>query len=263
MSLVFASIVPHPPLLLPTIGKEAVRKVEKTAVALKRLEEDLYLAKPDLLVIISPHGPLLADAFTVNFCDSFETDFKEFGDLSTKLAFSGDGLVASRLLHESKDIPLSTTMVSVPKLDHGVGVPLFTLASHLPNVKILPVGFSDLDLKTHLEFGQLLKELIMHTTSRVAIIASADLSHALTNDAPAGFNPEGKKFDAAIQELLAAHNTAGILQLDSLLTQNAAECGLRSIVILLGALTGVHYTYEEYAYEAPFGVGYLTANFVL
>jgi AmmeMemoRadiSam system protein B len=263
MSLVFAGISPHPPLLLPTIGKDALRKVEKTATALKRLEEDLYLAKPDVAIIISPHGKLLPDAFTVNFCDQFETDFKQFGDLSTKLKFGGDSLLASRILHESKQIPLPTKMISVPKLDHGVGVPLFCLAPHLPALKIIPVGFSDLDLKTHLEFGQMIKELCLHTTQRIAVIASADLSHALTNDAPAGFNANGKKFDASMQELLAAHNTTGLVQLERAFTDTAAECGLRSILILLGVLTGVHYTYEAYAYEGPFGVGYLTANFVL
>ena len=44
---------------------------------------------------------------------------------------------------------------------------------------------------------------------------------------------------------------------------DAAECGFRSFLILMGILQGVQTTYKSYAYEAPFGVGYLTANFVL
>ena len=64
--LVFASIVPHPPLLIPNIGKEEIAKVEKTKQALKQLEQDLYLAKPDIIITISPHGSLFSDAFSIN-----------------------------------------------------------------------------------------------------------------------------------------------------------------------------------------------------
>jgi hypothetical protein len=37
MSLVFAAIVPHPPLLIPSIGKEAIKKIDKTKRALEKL----------------------------------------------------------------------------------------------------------------------------------------------------------------------------------------------------------------------------------
>jgi len=96
----------------------------------------------------------------------------------------------------------------------------------------------------------------------VAVIASGDLSHALTTDAPAGYNPAGEQFDAKIQELLASHNVAGLLNLDKQLVDNSAECGFRSLLILLGVLRDVNYEYRQYAYEKPFGIGYLTSHFV-
>jgi AmmeMemoRadiSam system protein B len=156
-----------------------------------------------------------------------------------------------------------TVIINEPLLDHGIAIPLFYLTRHLPNVKIVPVGFSDLDWKTHLEFGGILKEQIMKHNKRIAVIASADLSHALTNDAPSEFNTEGPIFDAKIQELLSAHNTTGILNLDPAKVSAAAECGFRSLLILLGVIRDVNFKYVSYAYEAPFGVGYLTANFEL
>lgn len=263
MSLVFAAITPHPPLLIPTIGKETIKKVEKTKKALEQLEEDLYLSKPDALFIISPHGSYFNDAFTLNVCPEYETDLKEFGDLATKLKFKGEMNISSLIRERMKNSGIPTAMISESYLDHGSAVPLFYLTPHLPNLQILQLGFCDLDWKTHVEFGYLLKEEIMDANKRVAVVASGDLSHALTSDAPAGFNAAGKKFDAKIQELLSTRNTAGMLQLDQQLVADAAECGFRSFLILTGLLKNVDYEYKQYSYEGPFGVGYLTANFVL
>jgi hypothetical protein len=90
MSLVFSAIVPHSPILLPTIGKDDLQKLKKTEAALKKLEEDFYLSKPDIVIIISPHGHLLKESFTFNMCAEFTTDLKDFGDLATKLTFKGE-----------------------------------------------------------------------------------------------------------------------------------------------------------------------------
>ena len=56
MSIVFAAITPHAPVLIPEIGKENLKKLTKTEAALKKLEQELYAAKPESLVVISPHG---------------------------------------------------------------------------------------------------------------------------------------------------------------------------------------------------------------
>lgn len=262
MSLVFAAIAPHPPTLIPSIGKEEIKKIEKTKTALAKLEEELYLSKPDIIMIISPHGSYFSDSFTVNVCPEFETDLKKFGDLTTKLKFKGEMHISANIAHTAKDEGIPVSMVTEKGLDHGTTVPLFTLCQHLPDVQVLQVGFSDLDYKTHVDFGYFLKEAIMNSNRRVAVIASGDLSHALHTDSPTGFNPAGEKFDEKIQELLSHNNTSGMLQMDPELIKNASECGFRSFLILMGVLKNMDYKYRSYAYEAPFGVGYLTANFV-
>lgn len=263
MSLVFAAITPHPPLLIPTIGKQHLKKIAQTEKAMRRLEEELYLAKPDVLVVISPHGHLFSDSFSVNLCQAFETDLKQFGDLATRLTFRGDTTLPARLRAKASQEGLPTKIISEPRLDHGAAVPLYYLTQHLPKASIVPVGFCDLDLKAHLDFGYALKEVIMKSNRRIAVIASGDLSHALTTDAPAGFHPAGAEFDQKIQDLLAARNTAGIVTLPNELLAQAAECGLRSILILMGVLRNLQTTFQSYSYECPFGVGYLTANFVI
>ncbi len=263
MSLVYAAITPHPPLLIPNIGKEALKKLEKTKIAMEKLEEELYIEKPDVLIVISAHGSFFPDAFTINVCPEYHTNLKEFGDLTTKLNFKGEMNLSATIREKTKEEKIPTTMISEPTLDHGSAVPLFYLAQHLPDVKIIQISFCDLEWKTHLDFGYLIKEQILGTNKRVAVIASGDLSHALTTNSPAGFNQAGIKFDEKIQELLAHKNIAGMLQLEADFVKNASECGFKTFLILMGVLKNLDYTYRQHSYEAPFGVGYLTANFII
>ncbi len=54
--LKFACIAPHPPIILPEVGSEADRvQVKKTIDALEKLGKQLAKAKPDCLIISSPH----------------------------------------------------------------------------------------------------------------------------------------------------------------------------------------------------------------
>ena len=142
MSLVLAAIAPHPPLLIPSIGKDLVKKMEKTQKALQKLEEDLYLAKPDIILIISPHGSYFPNAFSVNVCPEFETDLKEFGDLATKLKFKGEMHISALISDRAKEENFPVAMITEKDLDHGSIVPLFALCQHLPDAQILQIGFT-------------------------------------------------------------------------------------------------------------------------
>ncbi len=263
MSLVFAAITPHPPILIPAIGKEQIEKLAETKKAMEQLEQDLYIAHPHVIVVISPHGSLYPDAFTVNAHTHFVSAFEQFGDLATKKVWNGSPNLAADISHETRERKLLAQLVSQESVDHGTSVPMFYLANHLPDTTILPIGYSDLPTEAHLQFGELLKDIIMGHDKRVAVIASADLSHRLSPDAPSGFHANGKVFDETMMELLAARNVDGVAALNPALVKDAGECGYRAILILLGIIKNMDAAFKQYAYEAPFGVGYLTGNFVL
>ena len=53
--LVFGVISPHPPLIIPEIGGKDIERVRRTVAALEMAAERLSAAKPDRLLIISPH----------------------------------------------------------------------------------------------------------------------------------------------------------------------------------------------------------------
>lgn len=260
MSIVFAAITPHSPILLPSVPANVRERLAATRTAFAELEKELYAAQPDVVVIISAHTGAFADSFTVNAHPNFSSNFAEFGDLETKPTWKGATALATKISHIPNS-PVPVRLVNDEIVDHGVGIPALFLTPHLPNIKILPVGFSTLSPKQHLDFGEHIKEVLVPSGVRVAIIASGDLAHTLSARAPGGFNVNGKKFDHAVQELLFAKNTVGLTNLDQQLVGASKECGYRSILILLGALKNSDAHFESLCYESPFGIGYLTGLF--
>jgi len=263
MAIIFGAICPHPPLLLPTIGKEQTEKLQQTKQAFKKLEEELYLSKPDTILIISPHGLISPGIFHLNLAEKFYSNLGEFGDFKTKLEKNGDIALASTIKQaaEVEDVPVST--ISNQELDYGSVIPLYFLTKHLENIKILPLSYSLLSLEEHYNFGKFLYRELIKNHKRIAIIASGDLSHRLAENSPAGFSPLGEKFDHTLQNLLKEKDATGILNMNQEMITESGECGLRSILILLGIFNELNYNSQILSYEAPFGIGYLVANLSL
>lgn len=263
MPIVFSAFVPHPPVLIPDIGKENVEKLKITRQALEDLEKNLYVSQPETIIVITPHGHIFQDVFTINAYPELIIDFREFGDLTTKGKFKADLNLIAEITNTAKLRQMPLVLQSEEIIDYGTAVPLLFLAKHLPKVQIIPISFSFLDFKNHLDFGYFLKENFMNSNKRIAIIASGDLSHKLSENSPAGFSPLGKKFDETVINSLKTKNTAGLLNLDQKTCVEAGECGLRSLLILLGILRNVNYNLKIFSYESPLGIGYLVAEFVI
>ncbi len=200
--LVFGVISPHPPIIIPEIGGAETEKATKTISALETAAKRLTDAKPDKLIIISPHK------------------------------------------------------------DHGYAVPLYYLARHLPlSTKLEQIRIIDPSYEYYFNLGKEYGTEIDQSDLRTAVIASADLSHVLKDDGPYGYNPAGPKLDETIVNAVREKDAQRLLDLDHALLEDGAECGLRSILFLLGVFVGKEYTTEVLSYEGPFGVGYMVATF--
>lgn len=260
MPIVFSAIVPHSPILIPSIGKENTERLKITLASLKKLEEDLAASLPDTIFIISPHGIIQQEVFTINLSPEFICNFEEFGDFATKQTYNGD-IGLSHKIRESLETKAPLQMTSEPNLDYGSSIPLLLLAKKLTDFKIIPLHYSGLDLNAHFELGRLLKREFLLNQNKIAIIASGDLSHKLDKNSPGGYSPKGKKYDKKITEYLSKNNVPEIINFDLDLAASAGECGLKSFVIMLGILNGINYQAKMLSYEAPFGVGYAVMNY--
>ena len=156
----------------------------------------------------------------------------------------------------------SKIIISSPHPQWGFNVPLFFLAKDFQG-KIKNILINSKSPQCYFQKGKsFYKSKIKNLKSRVALIASGDLSHYLKKDGPYGFNPQGPEFDKNLIDALKKKDIEKILKLDNIYPE-AGECGLRSFCFLLGILeaSGIAYQPETLSYKGPFGVGYLVANF--
>lgn len=268
MSIVFAGITPHPPIIIPEIGAENLKDVQNTIKAMEKLGHELEKSAPDYIFIISPHGPVFPDQMSVRSASEYFGNFSNFGAPELDFNFKGDPETSELVVNESSKAGIAAILLDMAAcqnyglettLDHGALVPAYYLLKNLKEIPIVPVAFSYLSLEDHFNFGKVLAQIAEHES--IAIIASGDLSHSLTYDAPAGYTPAGKEFDEKLIDLLKKNKVEEIKNMNPQFIEEAGECGFRSILILLGALSGQKYKPEILSYEGPFGVGYLVANF--
>lgn len=259
MSLVFAGIVPNTPLLVPEISKDRVDVVKKTAEAMNEMREHLYIARPDIVIVISPYMKLFDTAYSVNAHTPLETDFSEFGNLTTSTYWNGSPTLAAAISKKARRERESVQLVSDEKVDHGISVPLLLLAQELRHISILPIGPKEADSAALVKFGELLKEIIYDQHKRVAVIVSGHLSHH--EGKRWFFKSKGEEFDKTLIGHLEQKNTAAIITMDKAKINDAHETIYSSLLILLGILKNTHYEFKTYCYESPVGVGYLTGNF--
>lgn len=262
MSLVFSSITPHPPIMLPEVGGAETQKVKQSVEAMQKLSAGFQAARPELVFLISPHSFWLADKFVLSCNAVMKGDMGAFGVPQVTQTFTGANEFAVELKAKlSENFPLEPYVGqgAFLELDHATMVPLYYLANAYKNFKLLVAGFSHASLQDHFAYGQALGEIFKEHKKKIAVVASGDLSHRLTPDAPAGYDSHGAEFDRRLVGLLETNNIEGIFDLDPDLIEAAGECGLRSIVILLGILSNFDYEFQKLSYESPFGVGYLTA----
>lgn len=256
--LVFAAIVPHPPVSVEQIGnEEEMGAMQKTLHGFSSLRRGLEEARPDVVIVISPHAPIDPYAFVMNSQSSLRGNLQEFG-FDSVFEFKNDiGIVES--------LEYACQMNEMPAyahpnfLDHGAIIPLYHLLQNI-HPHVVHLSFSMLSLETHYLYGKILARVYEDSPKRIAIIASGDLSHRLSQDAPAGYFPSAKFFDQRVIEALGRNDMATLMGLRGEYIEDAAECGLRSFMILLGALHDKDHKFDLISYEAPFGVGYLVAR---
>lgn len=263
-SLIFTALVPHPPIAIPAVGGEESERCHTTRESLRRLAEELLQLNPEVVVIISPHGPVFHDAIAIHRLDAIEGDLTAFGVEGLALSATIDQPLGELVVAEARTARLSVAPVTpewaaewqAERLDHGTFVPLHFLREAGYTGPILPVAMGmlpPLDLYT---FGQVLQKAIDRSGKRVAVLASGDLSHRLSPEAPAGFAPEGADFDREVVEALGRGDLAALFAIEPDCRERAGECGYRPLLMLAGVLDGLAVKPLVYSYEHPFGVGY-------
>ncbi|MCZ7664986.1 MAG: extradiol ring-cleavage dioxygenase [Thermoleophilia bacterium] len=264
MSLVGCFVTPHPPIVVPVVGGRRLGQVAATAEALRALGEQARHLRPDAIALMSPHARLDPGRMGVSTCSRYEGSLAYFGAPEVHVALEGAPGLAQAILSQAAARGVAAAPIpargGILELDHGSLVPLVYLLEHLdPLPSLVLLSFSDLSAPAHLTFGRAVGAAADGAADRVLYVASGDLSHRLTPDAPAGYNPRAADFDRAVVDALAAGSEEALLGIPPRLQHDAGECGYRSLLTLFGLLSGREFKPRVLSYEGPFGVGYLVA----
>ncbi len=263
MPILAAYMVPHPPMIVPQVGRGSEKQIEKTVRAYEQVAEEIAALRPETVIISSPHAVLYADYFHISPGREASGSFANFRASGVRFRETYDTElvnVLSRLAAE-KDFPAGTMGERDKSLDHGTMVPLYFLRQKYDDFRLVRVGLSGLSLAEHYAFGQLIQQAVRETGRRAVYIASGDLSHKLQEYGPYGFAKEGPEYDAKIMDVASRAAFGEMLDFDEHLCEKAAECGHRSFVIMAGVLDGLAVAARALSHEDVTGVGYGICTF--
>jgi AmmeMemoRadiSam system protein A/AmmeMemoRadiSam system protein B len=259
-SLVFAGIAPHPPIMVPEVGREASVEVRDSIDAMAALTERVIQSGAETIILISPHAPLESQAFVAYDGPQLFGDFANFRAPTTTVHAELDNELLNEITRAAAEENLVTHRIKGIELDHGTAVPLYFLQRNGWTGRVVALGYSFVSNEDHVRFGKCIRAAIDKLGRPVAFIASGDLSHRLKLEAPAGYNPEAHRFDEEVVDAIRSCATVRIIDLDQEVRRMAGECGYRSMLVAIGMTDGLDQSCEVISYEAPFGVGYLVAQ---
>ncbi|MBP5192700.1 MAG: AmmeMemoRadiSam system protein A [Eubacterium sp.] len=251
-------MVPHPPMIVPDVGRGSEEKVRKTIESYEVVAKRIAEIAPDTIIITSPHATMYSNYFHISPGDRAKGDFGDFR--APKVSFDEEydyelvDMIAD--IAFENDFPAGFEGEKKKELDHGTMVPLYFIRKYYKGGKIVRIGLSGLPLTDHYQLGMYICEAVEELGRRAVFVASGDLSHKLQDYGPYGFAPEGPEYDKRIMDAAGRAAFGEMLEFDEDFCDKAAECGHRSFVIMSGAFDGLRMETEVLSHEDVTGVGY-------
>jgi AmmeMemoRadiSam system protein A/AmmeMemoRadiSam system protein B len=265
MSVDMAFIVPHPPLIVPDIGRGEEGKIKDTVGAYERTARMIADIRPETIIVASPHSVMYGDYIHISPGESAEGDFGRFGAPGVSIGKAYDRELVDELCIKAEQAGISAGVLGEKEksLDHGVLVPLYFIEKYYKDYKLVRLSISGLSALEHYKFGQCVTEAVEKIGRRAVFVASGDLSHKLTSDGPYGFAKEGPEFDNQVTAAMKTADFSKLLSFNEEFCEAAAECGLRSFIEMAGVLDGKALKTGFMSYEGPSGVGYAVCAYTV
>jgi AmmeMemoRadiSam system protein A/AmmeMemoRadiSam system protein B len=263
MAIVGAVMVPHPPLILPEVGKGEEKIIQKTIDAYKKAADFVASLKPETIVLSSPHSIMYSNYLHISPGSHAEGTMARFHAPQVRIARDYDEELSQLLckLARKERIPAGYEGERDPELDHGTIIPLYFIMQKYTDFRLVRLGISGISLAQQYRFGMQVQKAADRLNRRVVYVASGDLSHKLKESGPYGFDPHGPEYDARLMDVCGRTAFEELLEFDPVLLNKAAECGHRSFVIMAGALDQKSVKADVLSHEDVTGVGYGVCTF--
>ena len=263
MSIIAAYMVPHPPMIIPQIGRGNEKQIQETIDAYRNVAREIASLKPETIIISSPHSVMYSDYFHISPGKNANGDFSNFHAREVRFHENYDEKLVSRIcsLSDAEDFPAGTLGERDRALDHGTMIPLYFIRQFYSDFQLVRLGLSGLSLVDHYAFGRIIQKAVEDLDRRAVFVASGDLSHKLQSYGPYGYAKEGPQYDARVMDVCSRAAFGELLDFDESFCEKAAECGHRSFVIMAGALDGRAVDARQLSHQDVTGVGYGICSF--
>ncbi len=265
--LVFAAIAPHATHALVDDGPPGAA----TRAAMGELGRRFDAARPDAVIVLTPHTVHVEAAMAVVMASSAAGDLAQWGAGDVVLRVPVDTALAASVRDAIRDAGIPVVGVSyggnnpeeaVMPLDWATLIPLWWMGGRsdpqVPAVIVSPAR--DLTVEAHGRAGAAIARAVSDAGSRVALIASCDHGHGHLADGPYGFRAESAVYDELVCALVGEDRLAAVAEVDPALVRAAAADSWWQMLMLAGALDA-GWRGELLSYERPTYVGLLCAAY--
>jgi aromatic ring-opening dioxygenase LigB subunit len=268
--LVYACIAPHGGEVVPALAGKKLRLFAPTRKAMKTLAFEMKRAKPDTIVVATPHNLRLQKHIGVVTAQYSSGSVTE-GRRTIRLKANCDVAFAKKVADEAEKEGLPVVAANYGALegplsnlamDWGTLIPLWFFLRGGPKSKVVIVTPSrEIPLPENFEFGKALARVALKEKKRVAFVASADQAHAHKKDGPYGFDSRAAEYDRLVADLVRQGSLEDIMEFDPDFVEGAKPDSLWQMTMLAGALSVVPMKGELLSYQVPTYFGMLCASY--
>src|SRR5712692_10900851 len=216
------------PLVFAAIAEACSPEERDLAVATRGGMEELgrlfVAARPDVVVVATPHNVHISDALAVvvasrvkgrlnGVTPPIELDVPSATDVAWRVleAIVGAGLPAVAVSFGSND-----PSTAVAPMDWGVLIPLWFMGGRreppVPVVVVTPAR--ELSAEAHVGAGAAIARAAARSGRRVAFIASADHGHAHRKDGPYGYDEKARVYDELVCDIVQRDDMQRLIEVE-------------------------------------------------
>jgi aromatic ring-opening dioxygenase LigB subunit len=269
--LVYACIAPHGGEIVPALAGDKLELFAPTRRGMRVLAAAVKEARPDTIVLASPHNLKLDKHIAVVTAENSSGTTSE-GRREISLRAKCDVEFARRLADagEAAGLPVVAANYGVFEgalsdmaMDWGTMIPLwfFLKGTRLQSKVVIVTPSREIPLAQNVEFGKIVAQQAEGTKKRVAFVASADQAHRHQRSGPYGFDRRAAVYDKQVVDLIRHDKLEEILRMSSGFVDGARPDSLWQMAMLVGALAVVPMKAELVSYQVPTYYGMLCASY--
>jgi len=274
MTLDYACIMPHGSDIIPQLAERKTECLfEKTRESVRKIARDIRNARPQTIVLASPHNLRLRDNIAIVTSENSTGYLKGSRGRKVSLSVRCDREFARELLEEStrKHLPVvganygtAEGLASDMPMDWGTLVPMWFVAKeeHVKARTVIVTPSREIPLSQNIALGTTIAEMAEKRKKRIVFIASADQAHAHKKSGPYGYHRSAAKYDEFVSQAIQKNRIKSISRLSKRFIEDAKPDSLWQMAILAGLTKVVKMRGNMLSYEVPTYYGMICASFV-